>query len=134
MIRFYFLLIFICLLPFSSFLQEKTTQKYHSPLGIPLVLAANFGELRPNHFHMGVDFKTNGIEGLPLYSIEEGYVSRVKISPYGYGKVVYIDHPNGITSVYAELRSDFTLGACKDSLGYVCQNVLSGEINRACVS
>jgi hypothetical protein len=95
------LLIFICLLPFSSFLQEKTTPKYHSPLGIPLVLAANFGELRPNHFHMGVDFKTNGVEGLPLYAIDEGHISRVKISPYGYGKVVYIDHPNGITSVYA---------------------------------
>lgn len=105
MIRLFFILIFICLLPFSSFLQDKVGTKYHSPLGIPLVLAANFGELRPNHFHMGVDFKTNGIEGLPLYSIDEGYVSRVKVSPYGYGKVVYINHPNGITSVYAHCSS-----------------------------
>ncbi len=76
--------------------------KYHSPLGIPLVLSSNFGELRPNHFHMGLDFKTNGREGYNLYSIADGYVSRIKVSPYGYGQVVYIDHPeDGITSVYA---------------------------------
>jgi hypothetical protein len=74
---------------------------FHPPLLIPLNLAANFGELRPNHFHMGVDFKTNGKEGLPLYTIEDGYVARVKISPNGYGKVIYVNHPNQITSVYA---------------------------------
>ena len=49
---------------------------------------------------MGLDFKTNNKTGYNLYSIEEGYVSRIKVSTYGYGKVVYIDHPNGITSVY----------------------------------
>jgi len=76
---------------------------YHSPLGIPLVLSSNFGELRPNHFHMGVDFKTNLKTGYRLYAIEEGFVSRIKVSPYGYGKVVYIDHPNGMTSVYAHI-------------------------------
>jgi len=54
---------------------------------------------------MGTDFKTNGITGLKLYSIEEGYVSRINVSAYGYGKVVYIDHPNGITSVYAHCSS-----------------------------
>jgi murein DD-endopeptidase MepM/ murein hydrolase activator NlpD len=85
--------------------QKNDQQNYHPPLDIPLVLAANFGELRPNHFHMGVDFKTNGAEGLKLYAIEEGFVSRIKISPYGYGKAVYIDHPNGITSVYAHCSS-----------------------------
>lgn len=74
---------------------------YHPPLKIPLILASNFGELRPNHFHMGLDFKTNGTTGYNLYSVEEGYVSRIKISAYGYGKAIYIDHPNGITSVYA---------------------------------
>lgn len=81
--------------------QEKGEQDYHSPLGIPLVLSSNFGELRPNHFHMGLDFKTNGKTGYRLYSVAKGHVSRIKVSPYGYGKVVYIDHPNGITSVYA---------------------------------
>ncbi len=81
--------------------QQAESYDYHPPLKIPLLLASNFGELRPNHFHMGLDFKTNNKEGYTIYSIEEGYVSRIKVSTYGYGKVVYIDHPNGITSVYA---------------------------------
>lgn len=88
-----------------GFSQINKQTNYHTPLDIPLTLAANFGELRPNHFHMGVDFKTNGVEGLKLYAIEDGFVSRVKVSPYGYGKSVYIDHPNGITSVYAHCSS-----------------------------
>jgi hypothetical protein len=81
--------------------QADPAPKYHPPLDIPLVLSANFGEIRPNHFHMGVDFKTNGKEGLSLYAIEDGYVARIKTSPSGYGKVLYINHPNGVTSVYA---------------------------------
>jgi hypothetical protein len=74
---------------------------FHPPLKIPLVLAANFGELRSNHFHTGIDFKTNRKIGYNIYSIDDGYVSRVKVSPYGYGLVVYVDHYNGLTSVYA---------------------------------
>lgn len=81
--------------------QKNIENGYQSPLGIPLVLASNFGELRPNHFHMGIDLKTEGRTGFNIYSIDNGYVSRVKVSAYGYGKVVYIDHPNGKTSVYA---------------------------------
>ena len=84
-----------------SFAQDNETPNYHSPLGIPHVLASNFGELRPNHFHMGIDFKTNARIGYNLYAIEDGFVSRIKVSPYGYGKAIYIDHPNGVTSVYA---------------------------------
>lgn len=68
---------------------------------IPLILAGNFAELRSNHFHTGIDIKTGGVEGKNLYSIDDGYVSRMKISPWGYGKVIYIDHYNGFTSVYA---------------------------------
>ncbi len=92
--------LFLFLIQIST-AQTIKNNNYHSPLGIPLVLASNFGELRPNHFHMGLDFKTNGKIGYKIYSIEDGYVSRIKISPYGYGKVIYVDHPNGITSVYA---------------------------------
>lgn len=93
----------IILIKFSSFVfsQKDSYSNYHSPLEIPLILSANFGEIRPNHFHMGIDFKTKGVEGQKILSIEEGYVSRIKISPYGYGKVIYVNHPNGITSVYA---------------------------------
>jgi murein DD-endopeptidase MepM/ murein hydrolase activator NlpD len=85
----------------KSSAQVEANSSYHPPLAIPLVLSANFGELRPHHFHMGVDFKTNGVEGLPMYAIDTGYVARIKISPNGYGKVIYVNHPKGITSVYA---------------------------------
>lgn len=78
---------------------------FRSPLDIPLVLAANFGELRTNHFHTGIDFKTNRRTGYKIYAIEDGYVSRIKVSPWGYGKVVYIDHYNGLTSVYAHCEN-----------------------------
>ncbi|WP_232780509.1 M23 family metallopeptidase [Capnocytophaga cynodegmi] len=77
---------------------------FASPLDIPLLLSGNFGELRPNHFHAGVDFKTQGREGLNIYAIKEGYVSRIKVGAYGYGKALYITHPNGYTSVYAHLQ------------------------------
>lgn len=73
----------------------------HPPLKIPLVLAGNFGELRSNHFHTGLDFKTNRKEGYKIYSIADGYVSRIKVSPWGYGHVIYITHYNGLSSVYA---------------------------------
>jgi len=85
----------------SIFSQVKTYPDYHPPLLLSQKLAANFGELRPNHFHMGVDFKTNGKTGYTLHSIEDGFVSRIKFSPYGYGNVIYVDHIDGITSVYA---------------------------------
>ena len=85
---------------FSSTGQKNETD-FHPPLNIPLRLSANFGELRSNHFHMGLDFKTNKQEGYSIYSIDEGYISRVRVSPNGYGKVIYINHPGGISSVYA---------------------------------
>ena len=91
---------FILLATFS-FSQIDSNTFYHSPLNIPLKLSANFGELRPNHFHMGIDYRTNGVEGIKIFAIEDGYIARVKVSTFGYGKVVYINHPNGITSVYA---------------------------------
>lgn len=94
------IMLFFCV--FFGFSLNKTD--FGSPLDIPLLLSGNFGELRPNHFHAGVDFKTQGKEGLNIYSIKEGYVSRIKVSPYGYGKAVYITHPNGYTSVYAHLQ------------------------------
>lgn len=87
----------------NSFSQWETVERFefHPPLDIPLVLAANFGELRTNHFHTGIDFKTNRRIGYKIYAIEDGFVSRIKISPWGYGHAIYIDHPNGLTSVYA---------------------------------
>lgn len=89
----------------SSFAQSYPQDYFESPLNIPLVMSGTFGELRHNHFHAGVDFKTQGREGLPILAAAEGYVSRVKVSPTGYGLAVYIDHPNGYTTVYGHLRS-----------------------------
>ena len=77
---------------------------YNAPLNIPLLLAGNFGELRSDHFHSGLDIKTKHQQGLKVFSIADGYVSRIKISHWGYGKVLYINHYNGTSSVYAHLQ------------------------------
>ncbi|MDX1827986.1 MAG: M23 family metallopeptidase [Lutibacter sp.] len=76
---------------------------FKKPLNIPLVLSGTFGELRTNHFHAGLDIKTEQKEGLKVYASANGYVSRIKISLWGYGKALYITHPNGYTTVYAHL-------------------------------
>ncbi|MDI1256758.1 MAG: M23 family metallopeptidase [Flavobacterium sp.] len=76
---------------------------FRSPLNIPLFLSGNFGELRANHFHTGLDFKTQQKIGFPVFAAADGHVSRIKISAYGYGKAIYIDHPNGYTTVYGHL-------------------------------
>jgi hypothetical protein len=105
MFKKYFLSTFIILLGLISFGQDTIPKNYFAaPLGIPLYLAGNFGELRSNHFHSGLDIKTQGKEGFNVYAAADGYVSRIKISPWGYGKTIYIDHPNGYTTVYAHLQ------------------------------
>jgi len=78
---------------------------FRSPLSFKPTLAANFGELRPDHFHMGFDIRTKGAENLPVYAAAEGYISRVTVEDAGFGKAIYIDHPNGTTTVYAHLNS-----------------------------
>ncbi len=77
---------------------------FQKPLDIPLFLSGNFGELRDNHFHSGLDYKTQQKEGFKVYSVADGYISRIKINQYGYGKAIYIKHPNGYTSVYGHLK------------------------------
>ncbi|MEA1886735.1 MAG: M23 family metallopeptidase [Bacteroidota bacterium] len=78
-----------------------------SPLDIPLILSANFGEPRTGHFHSGVDFKTEGITGKNVYAVAKGYIYRIVVSPTGFGKAVYIRHTNGLSTVYGHL-SRFT--------------------------
>lgn len=80
---------------------------FRNPLGVPIKLSANFGELRPNHFHMGFDIRTNQRENLPVYAAAEGYVSRVSIEESGFGHAIYITHPNGFTTVYGHLNEYF---------------------------
>ena len=81
------------------------SQNYISPFDFPLYLSGTFGELRSNHFHAGIDIKTESVEGKKIYAIEDGYISRIKISTWGYGRVLYIVHPKtGHTSVYAHMQ------------------------------
>jgi len=95
-----FLLLFISfLLSLSSYGQKE----FRLPMKIAPHLSGNFGELRSNHFHSGIDFKTQKRIGIPVYSIGDGWVSRIRISAWGFGYAIYIDHPNGFTSVYAHL-------------------------------
>jgi len=76
---------------------------------IPMYLSGNFGEIRDDHFHSGIDIKTRGVTGHEVHSIEEGYISRIKVQANGYGRSIYISHPSGHTSLYGHLdryRSD----------------------------
>ena len=84
--------------------QSYPQNYFRSPLDIPLVLSGTFGELRSNHFHSGIDIKTQGHTGLKVYAAADGYVSRIKVSPWGYGNALYIKHSNGYTTVYAHLN------------------------------
>src|SRR3982751_1535899 len=78
---------------------------FRDPLNIPIQLVSNFGELRPNHFHMGLDIRTQGHENLSVHAAADGYVSRIKIEKGGFGNAIYIDHPNGFTTLYAHLNT-----------------------------
>ena len=93
-----------CLLLLSS---QCFAQNYHNyiwPIDSPFSVTGNYGELRPNHFHAGIDFSTHGVINLPIYAVEEGYVSRIRVSTTGYGKSIYITHPDGKVSLYAHLN------------------------------
>ena len=99
--------IFIILLATSTFTnaQNNYPQDYFSnPLEIPLILSGTFAELRSNHFHSGLDIKTQQRRGLKVKASASGFVSRIKVSHFGYGKALYITHPNGYTTVYAHLQ------------------------------
>ncbi|HSY76462.1 MAG TPA: peptidoglycan DD-metalloendopeptidase family protein, partial [Bacteroidia bacterium] len=84
--------------------QDKFPKNYFiNPLDIPITLAGTFGEIRSNHFHTGLDMKTNQQDGLVVHAAADGYVSRINVSGYGYGNALYITHPNGYVTVYGHL-------------------------------
>ncbi len=117
------LLLFLPFLASAQDYQAKTIDyeniDLHPPMKIELILAGNFGEMRSNHFHTGLDIKTKSVVGQKIYAVEDGYISRARVSPWGYGLALYIDHPsNGLTSLYAHL-SKFTPSI--DSLVYSYQ-------------
>ena len=100
--RFSVYFLFFCTAVFAQVDYPK--DYFRSPLDIAMQLSGNFGELRPNHFHAGFDLRTQQKEGLKVYAVADGYVSRIKISTFGNGKTIYINHPNGYTSVYGHLK------------------------------
>jgi hypothetical protein len=97
--HFYFL-IFILLVG-QGWAQQAS---FFSPVNIPIFLTGSFGELRGTHFHGGIDIRTNGQTGLPLFSADDGHVARISISPVGFGLALYIEHPNGYTTVYGHVE------------------------------
>ena len=100
------ILLTLFLVSFNSISQNNLIKKSY-PLNIPLIISGTFGELRSNHFHGGLDIKTNRKEGYQVKSIYKGFIDSIKVSTDGYGKTIYVKHPNGLTSVYAHL-SKFT--------------------------
>ena len=89
-----------------SILFTLNSQEYNlnSPIDLPLNLSGTFGEFRSSHFHYGLDVTTNKKPGYNVYSIDSGSIVRINVSTSGYGKVLYISHPNGLTSIYAHLK------------------------------
>jgi murein DD-endopeptidase MepM/ murein hydrolase activator NlpD len=87
------------------FPQKKYPQDYFQwPVGTEPGIVANFGELRPNHYHMGLDCRTESRVNLPVLAAADGYVSKINIDPTGFGRALYISHPNGLTTLYAHLN------------------------------
>ncbi|MCX7986934.1 MAG: M23 family metallopeptidase [Bacteroidales bacterium] len=105
MLRISFILYF--LLGFSYLVAQQVNSRTDlcPPLTVPLVISGNYGDIRSTSFHFGIDYTTNGQRGLPVPTIDSGYIARIKVEPGGYGKAIYINHKNGITSVYAHLDS-----------------------------
>ncbi|MBN2174933.1 MAG: M23 family metallopeptidase [Bacteroidales bacterium] len=98
-------LFFLILVSKISISQNYYPQNYFiSPLDNPIALSGTFGELRADHFHSGIDIRTGEVEGLQVHAVADGWVSRIKIAPGGYGNALYITHPNGYTSVYGHLQ------------------------------
>ncbi len=98
--------ILLLTMAFSSFTfgQNYPQNYFGPPLDIPLHLTGTFGEIRSTHFHTGLDFRTQQRTGLRVLASAEGYISRISVSTFGYGKCIYITHPNGYVTVYAHLE------------------------------
>jgi len=94
---------FLLILMLLSQVAVTQTRYYIDPVGIPIFLSASFAELRSNHFHSGIDIKTQGTIGFPVRAAADGYISRIAVSPSGFGNALYINHPNGTTTLYGHL-------------------------------
>ena len=100
--------VLICFICFgvSVFGQSRSNRgmNYRFPLDVTPSLSGSYGELRSSHFHAGVDFRIGGAPGARLYAAERGYISRITVSPWGYGRALYITHPDGLTTIYGHMH------------------------------
>ena len=110
----------VALLTALSFSAQEAV-RFSSPFDFPLLLSANFGELRAGHFHGGIDIKTQSTIGWPVHSVADGYISRATVSAGGYGNGLYITHPNGYTTVYGHLDA-FSKGVAERIHRYQYEN------------
>src|SRR5690606_18865831 len=90
--------------PASAQFGAKYPQNYFRwPLNLAPEIVANLGELRPNHWHMGLDIRTNQKVDQLVYAAAAGYIAKIRIERFGFGRCIWINHPNGLTTVYAHL-------------------------------
>lgn len=90
--------------PFHMAARKDGGFRFSYPLNVPMSLSGNYGELRSNHFHAGIDFRIGGVAGAPVFAAADGYISRISVSPSGYGNALYITHPEGYTTIYGHLH------------------------------
>ena len=102
----FFIFLFFSLSMCGQVLPVKNYPKgyFIYPVDARIGLAANFGELRSNHYHMGLDCRTNQVENRPVKAAADGYIARVSVAPFGFGQAIYINHPNGLTTLYGHLN------------------------------
>ncbi len=100
----YFRIFLISILIFNTVSEDLNDRSiFSSPLNIPVLLSSNFGELRLDHFHSGIDIKTQGVIGKEVIAASDGYIYRIGVSPGGFGNALYIKHPSGYSTVYGHL-------------------------------
>lgn len=107
MFRFCALFTFFLFQILTAAAQNYPRNYFRHPLDIPMQLVANFGEIRTNHWHMGLDIRTQQRVNLPVYAAADGYVSRIGVEPGGFGQAIYLSHPNGFTTLYAHMNAFF---------------------------
>ncbi|MEO6869667.1 MAG: M23 family metallopeptidase [Ginsengibacter sp.] len=105
-----FLFFFACILAIPVISQVFPPRVYPQgyfiyPVVARVGLAANFGELRPNHYHMGLDCRTDQVVNKKILAAADGYIAKVSVAPFGFGQAIYINHPNGLTTLYGHLNS-----------------------------
>ena len=105
----------LCIVLFgcTQVLAQHDNEVFSAPFDFGLLLSGNFGELRSNHFHSGLDFKTQGVTGKPIRCVADGYISRASVQPGGYGLALYVMQPKVSLVITKSTVRAFALLAAK---------------------